>query len=411
MKYRILNILPFLPWPLTTGGHNGCYHSIEAMKNLVDLYVLFPFANNQKDIEYMKKLWPEVTWLPYKRKCKFSRKTVARARSLYDRVQKLFYNGYNQNLEWNFPLDSERYEDEYLDSINYYIKIYNIDIVQVEFPFMLSLVACLPDNVKKVFVHHELRFVRNELTLQSGNITNAYYKFYASKTKIEEIAYLNQYDHVVTFSPVDRDKLIEAGLIVPCSASFLIVESRQKGNYIPATDKLTFLGAGAHLPNSLGLKWFLDKEWSRMLVKHPNLTLLIIGKWQEEVKKEFSKKYSNIVFKGFVEDLQKELKGSIMIVPLTIGSGIRIKILECASIGVPFVSTNVGAEGLPFKNNENCFLVDNPDIFAQKISELLNDPVLQEKFAVSSYNIINEHFSMENFQKSRMEIYKSLGIK
>lgn len=47
MKYRILNILPFLPWPLTTGGHNGCYHSIEAMKNLVDLYVLFPFANNQ----------------------------------------------------------------------------------------------------------------------------------------------------------------------------------------------------------------------------------------------------------------------------------------------------------------------------------------------------------------------------
>ena len=76
MKYRILNILPFLPWPLTTGGHNGCYHSIEAMKNLVDLYVLFPFANNQKDIEYMKKLWPEVTWLPYKRKCKLVEKQL-----------------------------------------------------------------------------------------------------------------------------------------------------------------------------------------------------------------------------------------------------------------------------------------------------------------------------------------------
>lgn len=63
------------------------------------------------------------------------------------------------------------------------------------------------------------------------------------------------------------------------------------------------------------------------------------------------------------------------------------------------------------KTMKIAFLVDNPDIFAQKISELLNDPVLQEKFAVSSYNIINEHFSMENFQKSRMEIYKSLGIK
>lgn len=57
MKYKVLNILPFLPWPLVTGGHNGCYHSIEAMKDLVDLYVMFPYENNEKEIKYMEEKW------------------------------------------------------------------------------------------------------------------------------------------------------------------------------------------------------------------------------------------------------------------------------------------------------------------------------------------------------------------
>lgn len=408
MKYRILNILPFLPWPLATGGHNGCYHSIEAMRNLVDLYVLFPFANNQKDIEHMKDLWPEVTWLPYKRKCKFSRKTVARVRSLYDKVQKLFYGGYNQTLEWNFQLDSERYEDEYLDSINDYIRKYNIDIVQIEFPFMMSLVAFLPKNVKKVFVHHELRFVRNELTLQSGNITNAYYKFYAAKSKIEEIAYLNQYDHVVTFSPVDKDKLIEAGVTVPCSASFLIVDSRKNAVFKPATNRMTFLGSGGHMPNNVGLNWFLEKEWREMLKINPELTLSIIGNWSVKIQKEILDKYHNINFLGFVDNLQNVMTESVMIVPITIGSGIRIKILECASIGVPFVSTNVGVEGLPFKDGVDCFIADNSKDFSRKILTLLEDKVKQKEFSENSLKIMGERYSKEAFQKSRMCIYNNL---
>ncbi len=410
MKPRILNILPFLPWPLATGGHNGCYHSIEAIKHLVDLYVLFPFENNLKEIDYMQKRFPEVKWLPYKRECKFSRKMVLRAKSLYNIVQRLFYKGYNKSLEWNFELDSERYEDGYLECINKYIQEYNINIVQIEFPFMLSLVAYLPKNVKKVFVHHELRFVRNELILQSYKVSNPYYKFYAAKSKIEEIAYLNHYDHVITFSQIDKEKLIESGVTTPCSASFLIVKAREWQCYKPANNRIVFLGSGGHMPNSVGLKWFLQNGWQKILKKRPDIILSIIGNWNKNICKEFLSKYSNIEFLGFVEELHEEMKGSIMIVPLTIGSGIRIKILECASVGVPFVSTSVGVEGLPFKDNENCYIADEAETFSNKVLDLLEHPQKQEIFAKSSYQIISEKYSLEALQKSRMTIYKNLFL-
>ena len=408
MKYKVLNILPFLPWPLATGGHNGCYHSIEAMKDLVDLYVIFPYENNEKEIKYMEEKWPEVKWLPYKRECKFSRKTVSRARSLYDKIQKHFYHGYNQSLEWNFQLDSERYEDAYLESINKYIKDFQIDIVQIEFPFLLSLVVYLPQNVKKVFVHHELRFVRNELILQNNNISSGYYKFYALKSKIEEIAYLNLYDHVVTFSPIDREKLIKAGVNVPCTASFLIVDSRSHLAFRPASNRITFLGAGGHMPNSVGLDWFLKNEWQGLLKNNSKLTLSVIGNWNTKIQKEIHDKYSNVHFLGFVDDLQKVMTESIMIVPITIGSGIRIKILECASVGVPFVSTAIGVEGLPFKDGLDCFIADDSHDFSRKLTKLLEDKEKQRVFSENTLKIIQEQFSKEAFQKSRMSIYNKL---
>jgi glycosyltransferase involved in cell wall biosynthesis len=246
------------------------------------------------------------------------------------------------------------------------------------------------------------------LILQNNNISSGYYKFYALKSKIEEIAYLNLYDHVVTFSPIDREKLIKAGVNVPCTASFLIVDSRSHLAFRPASNRITFLGSGGHMPNRVGLDWFLKNEWQGLLKNNSKLTLSVIGNWNYKIQKEIHDKYSNVHFLGFVDDLQKVMTGSIMIVPITIGSGIRIKILECASVGVPFVSTAIGVEGLPFKDGLDCFIADDSDEFSRKLTNLLEDKEKQREFSENSLKIIQEQFSKEAFQKSRMSIYNKL---
>ena len=63
-------------------------------------------------------------------------------------------------------------------------------------------------------------------------------------------------------------------------------------------------------------------------------------------------------------------------VPLRIGGGTRLKIVESLAIGMPVVSTTIGAQGLDLKHGENILLADDPDSFANEISQALSDPAL-----------------------------------
>lgn len=73
-----------------------------------------------------------------------------------------------------------------------------------------------------------------------------------------------------------------------------------------------------------------------------------------------------------------------MIVPIRIGSGIRMKLLEASNLGIPFVSTTVGAEGLPFKHKQDCLLADSVDSFVECILAMKELP-LQRKLANNAY--------------------------
>lgn len=96
-----------------------------------------------------------------------------------------------------------------------------------------------------------------------------------------------------------------------------------------------------------------------------------------------------------------------MIVPILIGSGIRIKILEACSQGVPFVSTSVGAEGIPLVNGSHCFITDDVESFVNDII-LLQEVELQKKFVSNSRKMIEDHYSLEALRKNRINIYESL---
>ena len=133
----------------------------------------------------------------------------------------------------------------------------------------------------------------------------------------------------------------------------------------------------------------------------------IIGNWSENRIKEYSLKYKDVHFLGFVDDLYAAIKDSTMIVPITIGSGIRMKILEASSKGVPFVSTSVGAEGIPVVNGQDCFIANTPDEFIESILKLQN-PDLRHQFAENANMMIRKHYSLEALRKNRLEIYEKL---
>ena len=410
MKKKVLFIFPVLPYPFYAGGIQALYNSFYSVKEDVDVFIMYdaPFYKHKKKVlESMEKSVENIKVIPFvfnplKGFYNFILWFLLRITILL-KIRK-------KNLDYSCSLLSSVFRihiKEYVDFINKFIIENKIDIVQMELCSTLSHVLTLPPNVKKVFVHHELNFVVNDLRVhQLGPTLNRMAN--VELAKILEIGLLNKCDAIITLSEIDKQKLIDQGVKTPIYPSFAIVNtSANYNNPNNLCNELSFVGPAFHAPNFIGLTWFLENCWDKLLENDPSYTLKIIGNWPEERRAALSQKHKNIQFLGFVPNLADALNNTIMIVPITVGSGIRMKILEAASLGVPFVSTSVGAEGLPFENGKNCFLSDTPDAFVESILKL-KDQSLRMDFAQKANELVKEKYSVAALRKNRLYIYEKV---
>jgi len=299
-------------------------------------------------------------------------------------------------------------KETWLNHVSAICSEHHFDIIQVEMPWMVSVVLTLPRESKRVFVHHELGFVRRELEISQYG-SSQYAKACKEYADMAEIDLLNRYDAVVTLSVVDRQKLIEKGVTTPVYSSIAtIVKSPQ--SVVPLFGdghQLSFVGPELSSPNPAGLTWFLENCWKRLTDTDSGFRLRVIGSWTAERIEEYTSAYPNIEFLGFVDDLEAAIRGTVMIVPITIGSGIRMKILEACSLGVPFVSTSVGAEGIPVEDERDCYIADTPETFVDKLLKL-RDQGIQRKLVESARKMVDTNYSQEALRKSRLDIYQRI---
>lgn len=410
---KILDILPWMPWPLKSGGNQAVFNALKACQHDVKYYLLFPCdkgnVNLAKNVEELKNALPEVELLPFK--FENSQNFFIHVANVLCRVfgkkEKMQLEKDQHNMVFNpfgFPVN-------FYDSIPQIIAEKNIDIVQCEFLPPLELIYELKKirGINTVYVHHELRFIRNEQYLRSiGKEDSFYYKVFTDSLRQREIAALNEYDNVTTLSEMDSQLLKAEGVNTKITASFSIVDNIYKKTEVaPQLKALSFIGGESHQPNFEGITWFLDEVWPKVLEKDSSLQLQIVGSWKDSTKQVFESKYSNVKFLGFVDDLSEALSGTVLIVPLNIGSGIRMKIIEAAFMGVPVISTTIGAGGLPFENNQDILIRDDAEDLVDAIVSLKN---YKERVRLSEaiYNKANESLSLESLRKNRLSIYSSL---
>ena len=404
---NILFVLQALPWPLEFGGKQAMFNGVAAVKDIANIYITYLQYNQDTDAKqrecFIKAMNGNVTVFPYieKRDMSTPRKIVSKVTENLDR--RFFKKDKDCFLDRQLKIRQPSQNE--IMFINKIIEDNKIDTVQVEMLSHLALINTLPKSVRKIFVHHELGFVRKSQILHEVEANDYYYSI-AESLKIQEIGLLNKYDDVVVLSNTDREKLIDAGVKVPVHTSLAIVKQPEVFNpQIDDYHTLFYIGPSKHKPNVFAIKWFLENCWENLLKKDKGFRLKVIGRWDKESIKSLLRKYDNLEFVGFVENLSDILKDGIMIVPITIGSGIRMKILEAAAYGVPVVSTTVGAEGLPIQDGKNGFLADTPDTFVDAILKL-SDVNIRTEFVEDLNKTIREKYSFEALKVNRREILR-----
>ena len=412
-KKNILIITPWLPWPLKSGGHQALFNGIYSIRDDYDISLVFEVHDR---IEYKSaekefaELIPNVKLYPLMPIEKRNQGGLRFLRRILSFLKRFVFFLLKLDLKAEISIETSWIgsvlpkNKEFQDHIHSIYSNNIFDIIQVEMPWNVSVVLSLPKETKKIYVHHELGFVRRELEIKKLG-KSAYLNSCKTFADMNEISLLNMYDRILTLSPVDKKKLVEAGVTVPVSASFATINLSKSFSFRFSDGlQLSFVGPDSHSPNYVGISWFLNNCWGELKKENPAYRLKIIGKWEEKHILEDSSKYPGVEFLGYVDKLGEAIQGTVMIVPITVGSGIRMKILEACSIGVPFVSTTVGAEGIPVENGKNCYVTDNPDEFVDNIIKLQNQSI-QRKLIINARKMVEDYYSLDALRTNRLNIY------
>jgi glycosyltransferase involved in cell wall biosynthesis len=147
------------------------------------------------------------------------------------------------------------------------------------------------------------------------------------------------------------------------------IESKHDG---VETYDLLFTGKMDYRPNIDAVLWFAREIWPRILEKRPETTWAIVGK-NPHSRLEWLRSSPGISVSGYVDRVQPYLAGAgVVVLPLRMGSGTRLKLLEALASSKAVVSTAQGAEGFPGIGAEAIVIEDEPEQFASSVLSLLD---------------------------------------
>jgi glycosyltransferase involved in cell wall biosynthesis len=157
-------------------------------------------------------------------------------------------------------------------------------------------------------------------------------------------------------------------------------------------DRMVFTGLLDYRPNYDGISWFLDEVFPLIRSRRPTAHVHVVGHGTPEVLSSLSRPGVHVT--GRVPDLRDELEAAaVALVPLRIGGGTRLKIVEAMAMGRPIVSTTLGAEGIDAHQGEELLLADDPEAFAEATCQLLADPASRSLMGTRARALAADRYS------------------
>jgi len=141
------------------------------------------------------------------------------------------------------------------------------------------------------------------------------------------------------------------------------------------------------------MRFFLDEIWHRIKSVEPSTRLQITGR-TDGVDLSGLALGDGAGLTGYLPDISPAVAGAwACVVPLRIGGGTRLKVLEAMALGTPVIATRKGAEGLDVTAEENILIADDPAEFATQTIRLLRDPALRKRLAGNARRLVETKYT------------------
>jgi glycosyltransferase involved in cell wall biosynthesis len=229
------------------------------------------------------------------------------------------------------------------------------------------------------------------------------------KLRREELRAYRDADGVYLCSADDERRLLAEipgarTAVIPNAAD---VDYYQPRLVDPPADGRTvvFFGLLSYAPNVDGVIYFVREIWPRIAEAYPEARLKIIGgKAPRSLQLLVGPR---VELTGFVPDLRPHLAAAAaVVVPLRLGGGTRLKIVEAMAMGKAIVSTTLGAEGIEAIPGRDLLIEDQPEAFAGAVNGLLGDPELAARIGQSARSLAVQRYSMSDAALALERFYR-----
>ena len=203
-------------------------------------------------------------------------------------------------------------------------------------------------------------------------------------------------------SSFDRDVLQE---LCPGVRFRVVPNAIDIDSYVPPTNParepvILYSGGMDWYPNRDAVEFFVHQVMPELERKVPEVQFVVAGRAPSlEFRRRLER--GNVTFTGTVPDMRPEIaRAAVCVVPLRIGSGTRLKILEAAALSKAVVSTTLGAEGLEFVSGKEIAIADEPAAFAACVAELLRSPELSLQMGLAAREKVSARYGFDSLRRS-----------
>jgi polysaccharide biosynthesis protein PslH len=293
------------------------------------------------------------------------------------------------------------------------------DVVNLEFPYLghYDLRQAPPGQKLPALVvdSHEIAYDLARQFARAGGTVGR--RLYAGanwrKLRREELVTYRDADGVYVCSTADERRLLNEApgvrtAVIPNAADVDYYRPRPND---PPNDGRTvvYFGLLSTIPNIDGVLHFMQDIWPRIVKVRPDAHFKIIG--GRPPPSLLALAGPRVELTGFVSDLRPYLAAAAaVVVPLRLGGGTRLKIVEAMAMGKAIVTTTLGAEGIDAVPGRDILVADQPAAFADAVVRVLAEPGLAARMGQSARQLAVERYSwseaawaLERFYRNIME--------
>ncbi len=265
-------------------------------------------------------------------------------------------------------------------------------------------------RIPERMAHHESNPLKRWLYQREARVLARY-----------EVETYDRFDHVVFVTGVDQEEILQRTLNTrtavhsrphPATSVIPICVDIDDKPLVARRERplaVTHLGTMFWPPNVEGVLWFAREVFPRVLAEMPEARFVVVGKDPPREVQDLTLQVRNVQVTGYVPDPEPYLaETAVFIVPLRAGGGMRVKIVDAWSWGMPIVSTSIGAEGIEIAEGENILIGDTPEALAEAVVRVLKEPALGERLRSQGRAWVEEHYHWRNVYPAWEDIYARL---